>query len=216
MKKLTPFQKRILTAVLIISLSISGYLLSKFVESQMRRSEFSNLLLKTQMIALLINAEDVQSLSADESDIDKPVYVSLKKKLIEVKKIDNDIQYLYLLGLDENNQQFFYAGSELMNSEYYTAPGTLNDQAGAKDIRDYMAGATHVSVRTDSDDNQSVSAYAPIRSDDGEVVAVVRMDVDAQKMMLLINIIRRGILLITALVVFSLMLIYINGSRKLS
>lgn len=214
MKRFTPFQKRIITTVLLVVIAVSGYFLSKVVEQQMKRSEFSDLLLKTQMIALLINPEEIQELNADDTDIDNPTYLSLKRKLVEVKKIDSDARYIYILGLNDERQQFFFVGSELMTSSKYMHPGTINQHATRNDIKNHIVGATYVYGPYENNTGEWISAYAPIHSEQGEVLAVVRVDVEAEKITLLINIIRRGILLITALMLFSLLLIYINASRK--
>jgi len=214
MKKFTPFQKRIFTSVLVIALAFSGYVLSKAVEQQMRRNELSELLLKTQMIALLISPDDVEKLNGSEADNDNPMYHSLKKRFVEVKKINKDAEYIYLLGLNDQLQQFYFVGSELMTSGEYISPGTINQNATRNDIRDHVAGATHVSATYETPSGEWISAYAPVISEEGDVVAVVRVDVEAQKINLLINIISNGILLITSLIIFSLLLLYLHDIKR--
>ena len=214
MKILSPFQKRIITTVILISIAISGYLLSKVVEQQMRKTEFSELLLKTQMLALLISPDEINQLKANEEDLMNPIYLELKKKLIEVKNINADAKYIYLLGLNESTEQFYFVGSELDTSNAYIAPGTLNEEAVRKDIRDHLAGSVHVYGPYETSEGEWISAYAPILNDDGSVSAVVRMDVESEKVVLLITIVRRAILLITALVVALLLLMYLSDQTR--
>lgn len=216
MKRFTPFQKRTITTVFIIVTAVSGYFLSRVIGNQMRRSAYSDLLLNTQMTALLITPQEVQQLSADERDLENPTYLNIKRKFFEVKRINDDARSIYLLGLNDQKEQFVFVDSEPEGSYAYTLPGTINHEARNNDIRDHFAGATYVHGPYTRGSQEWISAYAPITNDQEEVLAMVRVDVEAQKITLLTNIISRGILLITALMVFSLMLIYINDSRKLS
>ena len=215
MKKFTGFQKRILVAVIIICVAVLGYFSAHFVRQQVRNHEFSELLLKTQMVALLVDQQDIEQLTGTPEDEISSVYSSLKKKLIRAKKTITEADKISLLGLNENYEQFYYLTSDLVAQGDYIQPGDINEEATRKDIADHINGATRLRGPYTSGTGEWVTTYAPVENESEEVIGLIRIDMQAQEVMLLGNILFRGMLLIASLTIFALLMVYISGARKL-
>ena len=62
-------------------------------------------------IAIAFEVEDILSLRGDETDLNNPVYLSLKNKLTEIRAVNEEVRFVYFLGY-RNEQVLFYADSE--------------------------------------------------------------------------------------------------------
>lgn len=199
-----------LTAILIL-----GSFLTVTVGRSMKQDEESNLLLRAEMIAVMLNVDDVSDLSGNELDLEKESYGTIKSLLTEIRMLNMDTRFIYLMGLNDQQQQFFHVDSEPIVSEDYSGPGDLYLEATERDIRNHLGGIPYTDGPYIDSWGEWISAYAPIFDDEKNVVAFVGMDVTAEKILLRIRIVQQAIMLIFSLV-FVVSLLFLMYARKIA
>lgn len=140
----------------------------------------SSLLERATTISHLISPETISSLNADETDLENKDYQDLKENLIEVQAANKDVRFVYLLAQNENAQAFFYVDSvDPNNEEDYSPPGQLYPE-GDKDVQNTYDSRTGEVLPITSDRwGNWLSAFSPVINKNGEVVAILGMDVSA-------------------------------------
>ena len=115
----------LLTILLILTGIAAGWVTAQRTNLSMRK----DLLQQLEMVALTINIERIKSLSGSETDLQNPDYLRLKQLLSQVKKADEKIRFLYLMGFEPDVGVFFFVDNEPPESEDYSAPGDLYPEA---------------------------------------------------------------------------------------
>jgi hypothetical protein len=170
--------------------------------------ERSNLLLRAETIAALIDTETLSSLQGSSTDIGTSPHDSIKKSLEKVHSINTDTRFVYILGQKEN-RQFFYADAESVESPDYSAPGDLYDDALPEDIQYYSDKAAYTKgPYTDAWGNW-FSAFAPITSPDGTMLGQLGMDIESEKLLLRITIVKQATIIIFTLLFLSVLVVLI-------
>ena len=201
--------KTISILFLIVIITI-GTFLTLHVGDSMKQDEETNLLLRAEMLATMIDVQKVADLSGTEDDINNPSYQSIKEVLTKLRMLNTDTRFIYLMGMNENRQQFFYVDSESTTSEDYSAPGDLYLDATERDIINHSAGIPYTYGPYTDSWGEWVSAYAPIHDEDGTVLAMVGMDVTADRILLRIHIVQQAIILIFGLIFFITLLFMLH------
>ena len=201
--------------LLLILIAGTGLWLSRFVGEKMRLDEENNLLLRAQMIAVMLDRDDVRALDGDERDLDKPAYDRLKLLLEEVRALNVDSRFIYIMGLNDKDQQFFNVDSEPADSEDYSAPGDLYLEATPLDIANHKAGIAYTDGPYTDSWGEWVSAYAPIFSSNQNVLGLVGIDVAAERIVLRIKIVKQAILLIFGLLFYITLVLILHRRRIL-
>ena len=193
----------------------TGLWLSQFVSEKMRLDEENNLLLRAQMIAVMLDRDDVRSLDGNERDLDKPAYDRLKLLLQQVRALNTDSRFVYIMGLNDMDQQFFNVDSEPAGSEDYSAPGDLYLEATPIDISNHKAGIAYTDGPYTDSWGEWVSAYAPIIDNNQDILGLIGIDVAAERILLRINIVKQAILLIFGLLFYITLILILHRRRVL-
>jgi len=207
-------RKTILGILLLVSIAFAGIFATKYVGSKMKQDERSNLLLRTDMIALMLDRGYVQSLNGDETDLENPDYQILKKQLSQIRKLNSDTRFIYLMGLNEEGQQFFHVDSEPADSEDYSGPGDLYLEATDYDLLNHQAGIAYTDGPYTDSWGTWFSAYAPVLDADRNVLALVGVDIAAKRMLLRVNIVMQAMVLIFSLLFLSTLLFIIEWRKS--
>lgn len=181
----------------------------------MRLDEENNLLLRAQMIAVMLDRDDVRSLDGNERDLDKPAYDRLKLLLQQVRALNTDSRFVYIMGLNDMDQQFFNVDSEPAGSEDYSAPGDLYLEATPIDISNHKAGIAYTDGPYTDSWGEWVSAYAPIIDNNQDILGLIGIDVAAERILLRINIVKQAILLIFGLLFYITLILILHRRRVL-
>lgn len=144
------------------------------------RSIRSSLLERTTTISHLISADTITELNGNESDLENKTYQELKHNLTNVQQANNDVRFVYLLAQNNNGEAFFYVDSvDPSNEEDYSPPGQLYPE-GDQDVQDLYDSKTGIVLPITSDRwGNWLSAFSPIMNEDGDVIAILGMDVSA-------------------------------------
>lgn len=125
--------------------------------------------------------DDIKALDVNESDVEKNEYRRLKDSLAQLKAINPDVVFTYLFTLIDDTV-YFMADSESPESEGYSPPGQIFEEAAEVDRNLFKNGQAVVTAPTTDRWGTWVSAMAPVKDPaTGRVIAVFGMDYDARK-----------------------------------
>jgi len=173
-----------LQILIILALGVAA---SWYLAGVVFDKEKEALVLRVSNAAAVFDPEIVESLQGASSDIDNPSYNYLKRKLVDLKSINSDARFVYLMGYRQDiNKLFFYADSESpKNTESYSPPGQVYDESTPLEINNFLNGVAFAEGPYKDSWGSWVSAYAPLYSrETGLPVAIIGIDVNASKIIL--------------------------------
>lgn len=171
----------IIQTILILVL---GGALSFYIATKTLQNEKDILVNRVYNIAKSLDAEKVAALDGNEDDLFNLNYLYLKKKMMELKTINPDARFIYIMGYDKNsNKMFFFVDSELPESvDTYSPPGQIYDETTEIEILNFIQGIASVEGPYSDKWGRWVSAYAPVISTStGLPIAIVGIDISASK-----------------------------------
>ena len=167
--------------MLITVIIVVGALLSLYIHSLVTRTDLESLGRGSQLIASSIDVSEIESLSGSEEDLENPAYISLKSKLTKLRSVENSVRFIYLTGM-RDGEVFFYVDSESPESEDYSPPGQIYDEADQSFFDAFNNKFPNVTGPTTDRWGTWITALAPIIDPETkEVVALVGMDMDASR-----------------------------------
>lgn len=137
---------------------------------------------RSETIAHALDTKEIQSLSGGVSDLKNSSYVSIKEKLEDIRRVNGDIRFIYLLGRDEQSKSkdvFFYVDSEPVTSVDYSPPGQVYDEASKLLISFFDRRNGGIEGPQSDRWGTWMSALSPITLPNGKFV-LVGIDVKAQ------------------------------------
>ncbi len=197
-----------LLVVIVVVLGLAAAAYSGVVTS---RNIKTSLLERTESLAELVPAHDVNLLQGSEQDLTSPTYQLIKQRLTKVRSLNHDIRFIYIMGLRKDGQEaFFYVDSEDPSSDDYSYPGQTYPE-GIADVQS-IYNTRQARVLPIEKDRWGVwlSGFSPIKNADGSVAGVMGMDIPANEFYIQLGIDMLLPVLITA---FILALIF-WGRRK--
>ncbi|NPV77784.1 MAG: PAS domain S-box protein [Anaerolineae bacterium] len=137
-------------------------------------------LLQAQRVAQAVDLEEFRALSGSPDDQERPEYKRLKQQLMLTRRTYPESRFLYLMGRNPSGEIFFYIDSEPPGSPDESPPGQIFTDATDTLERVFSEGSAAVEGPVVDDWGVWVSALAPLLDpDDGRVIAVFGMDVEA-------------------------------------
>ncbi|SDW02191.1 response regulator [Thiocapsa roseopersicina] len=126
-------------AVLILG-SLGAWWSVELADREMK----DRLLLETRLLAQSLNVERITTLSGDLADLEKPEYQRLKKQLSDIARTDPRYRFVYLMGRRPDGQLFIFVDNETPDSEDYSPPGDIYDEASDGERSVFATGDEHV------------------------------------------------------------------------
>ena len=166
--------KRLFLWTLLLAGIASAWMVS-ITDKEMR----SALLHEARLLAAAINSEHVRSLAGDESDLERESYRRLKTQLTAVRATDPKRRFVYIMGRKPDGKIFIHVDSDPPDSEDYSPPGQIYDEAAQVLTEVLERGSEFVQGPLEDRWGVWVSALAPLRDSTGAVTALLGMDVDA-------------------------------------
>ena len=194
--------------LLLLGVAISGYFATNYMAKKIEADERSNLLLRAETIAALINKNDLSSLAGSSTDVGTLAHDNIKKALESVRNINTDTRFVYILGQSDGSQ-FFYADAESVISPDYSLPGDPYEYGTPIDIENYSSKVPYTKgPYTDAWGNW-FSAFAPITAPDGTMLGQLGMDIESEKLLLRITIVKQATIIIFTLLFLSVLVVLI-------
>lgn len=178
------FGSNLFLSIQIVIVVLSGIFGSWFFGFSVFRNEKEALINRAYNIARTLDEQTIENLSGNESDINNPNYLYLKKKLVNLKPVNRDAKFIYVMGYSrEESKLFFFADSEAPDSvETYSPPGEIYEDSTDVQIDNFLRAVAFAEGPYQDNWGRWVSAYAPIVSErTGLPIAIVGIDIDATK-----------------------------------
>ena len=194
--------------LLLLVVATSGYFATNYMAQKIEADERSNLLLRAETIAALIDVNDLSTLTGSSSDTGTTAHNNIKMALESVRAINTDTRFVYILG-QRGDSQFFYADAEPTESSDYSLPGDPYADALPADIANYKEKIPYTKgPYTDAWGNW-FSAFAPITAPDGTMLGQLGMDIESEKLLLRITIVKQATIIIFTLLFLSVLVVLI-------
>ena len=202
--------------ILIISITTVGLFCVCLVAYLTDNSMRSKLLMQANIAAHSINIERIISLSGSQKDLSSSDYKRIKSQLTQIRNIQKDSRFMYLMGQYSNKKVFFFVDSQPVDSKDYAPPGLIYEEISNLylDVFDTKKEAV-VGPITDRW-GTLVTALIPLKNpQNGELVAVFGMDNDAKSWNKKILLNSSMPLIITILLITSIILIRLKKKTEL-
>jgi PAS domain S-box-containing protein len=171
---------RWLTIVLIIILVCGVALILWNAHSEDSRLR-SDLLTKSRLVEKNINTDQVLALTGSEADLRSPDYLALKEQMVRSRTADPLVRFMYLMGQRPDGSVFFFADSEIPESENYSPPGQLYTEASGLLLDSFATGMEVTEGPLGDRWGTWVTGFVPVTDPStGRVIAVLGMDVDGR------------------------------------
>ncbi|KND49207.1 MAG: two-component system, OmpR family, aerobic respiration control sensor histidine kinase ArcB [Parcubacteria bacterium C7867-008] len=163
----------------MLLIAVVGIAVSAYVYAQVDTTGRSHIIERANTLATAIPVAELQALSGSSEDLYRPEYQVLKTLLMREHEVSSDVRFIYLIGKASNDELFFYVDSEDPTSEDYSPPGEFYPEATPL-MYEFFSNGKSASEGPDRDRwGIWVSAYAPVRDANGNLIAMLGMDVPA-------------------------------------
>jgi len=137
----------------------------------------SSLKQRIQTISVMLDSKDVLSARNHDTKGDAS-YTTLKQRLSAAKSINDDTQFLYIMGRSANGEVFFIADSEQPGADGFSARDDIYPEASPGLKAMFDSGRPLVEGPTKNRGGSWLSTLAPIQdSSSSKPIAVVGMDI---------------------------------------
>lgn len=209
-KKMTTQQYvAFITIAIVVS---AGWFITESGARRTDHIEREHVLKKAALVASAIDIDLLSQLRLEPSDKDLPAYKKLKSILTRFGDSQNDIRYLYIMGMHEDGNVFFFldsAPTRLFSQSSFAEPGEPYTEATDEFKTSFMDGHQFVEGPVPDEWGVWISGLVPIfRENEKKPVAVVGIDLDARKWSIMIAESRRLPILITLLMSCLIVLLF--------
>ncbi|MCX5705253.1 MAG: SpoIIE family protein phosphatase [Candidatus Omnitrophica bacterium] len=174
----------------VLTMVAAGTATNILVTNYALRSQFEQLRSKLESIAqtaaVSIDGSSLQSIPLNKEGAQTPVYKDVVRKLLEIKRKVPGIRYIYILAKTAKPgilQFVINDSTEEKESEAETAVAYPGDEYDATRFPEMLEGFVKASADKEMGADQwgvFLSGYAPVRSREGAVVAVLGVDMTAE------------------------------------
>jgi len=159
--------------------------LTWFVTESMSVNEHANLeqhlLQRAQTTAAAVNPARIKDLTFSAKDETKKDFKRLKEQFLEVRKVNPDVRFIYLLGI-KKGEVVFFLDAETKNSPDYAKPGDVWAEAPAVVKSAYLQGENYVAGPYTDKWGTWTSVFIPIKDfKTHKIVSVMGMDVGVKE-----------------------------------
>lgn len=180
---LTPTKQRFRTPILLALAALlfaSGIGASVYTYLAIDSAGRTHILDRAHTMVEMLPKGVVTSLAGTEEDVGTPVYEDLKSLLARVRSVNSDVRFIYLIGSKPDDTLFFFVDSEEASSEDYSPPGQTYDEAPWQMYAVFEDGVGRSDGPTQDRWGVWISAYAPVYGEQGEVIALLGIDLPAE------------------------------------
>lgn len=209
--KKAPLQKTVLFLILIL-----GVIYLHYTWKQFKNDQADEVLQIARSIETTLPKENLKTLKAKPSDIEKPQYKLLKNTLKAIIRANPKARFAYIY-TRQNGKIYFIADSEPAQSKDYSYPGQEYSEADLAYSLPFDNGKEFVTGSLTDRWGTWISVLIPIKDEvTGKTTAVFAMDFNAKSWdaVLLFKIIESGALIVLLLLACFFLFI-INGKNEM-
>ncbi|MBU1381939.1 PAS domain S-box protein [Myxococcota bacterium] len=199
--------------MLLVTMGL-GFYATKSVNEKTDKTLREDFIKRASTAAAAMNPERVKKLRgllSDENDIN---FLRLKSQLASVRKVNSDSRFVYICGKRGKNIVFLL-DSETATSKDYSPPGQVYSEASVQLRRTFKTGKAVVEGPVKDRWGTWVSSFIPIKDADGSVLAVLGMDVNADRWSAYLSRSRFVVILVIMLLNTLILFLYFAYQKKL-
>lgn len=166
-----------LTLLILIALVLTlGWVIARKVEDEMRNA----LLVQTAIGANSVDSEHILGLKNNATDIRSPHYQTLKRQLANMRKADERIHFVYLMGVNKANKIYFMVDDRKDGTKECSPPGSTYNEAPKEFLEVFQTSKALVQGPSADSWGSYTSGCAPIIDPHtGKTIAIFAIDFDA-------------------------------------
>jgi sensor histidine kinase regulating citrate/malate metabolism len=195
-----------LSLIILTGLFLLGFAATNFMAEKIEMDERANLLVRAKTVAAIIDKDAIRALNGTSTDQTKPEYAVIKRTLESVHKVNTDTRFVYIFGL-RNEEMYFIADAEPSSSKDFSAPGDPYEDALASDITNYKEAAPYTKGPYTDAWGDWFSAYAPIIDNNGSTIGMLGLDIQSEKLLLRISIVKQATVIVFSLLFLSVLVV---------
>lgn len=168
------------TAIVLATL-VAGFWFVGFVTSIGKQLEEDRVLSLARTVTATLAFEPITALMGSPSDVGTAHLDSVREKLRRARDVNPDFRFVYLMrpSVDAPDKMIFIADAEARGSVDYSAPGDLYDGPSGALWQVWNSGIAMVQPVHADDWGRWITAIAPVRDDNGTMIAILGMDIRA-------------------------------------
>ena len=207
----TAYEVTMLVSLVVIL--VAGFTATSLIGERWSADARADLLEQAGLAVAGIVPGAVESQTATPADVGTADYEMLREQLALMERVSKDIRWFYLMAL-QGGDILFTADGIALDDPGHSEPGTAYEEP-PPGLDDVFAGA-ELTVGPYTDEfGTFVSAFAPIRDlQDGRVVGVLGLDVDAVDWVHSLALARATPILVTLLLCLSIISAYVVLERR--
>lgn len=152
-------------------------LFSWFVGHSVEQDMRSELLQHTQIAANAIDVNRIINLSGTYTDLKSPDYLRLKQQFANIKKVNKNLYFVYLMGVNKNDKVFFYVDDRPDGHPEGSPPGSYYLDAPKEFVQVMKSGVSIVEGPSKDSWGSFTSGCVPIIDPKtGKIIAVFAID----------------------------------------
>ncbi len=177
-------QKKITKTPLVIQVIlvlVLGIVSSLYTAQRVAQKEKDALINRVEIVSKTLHRSPLSKLKGDKTDLKNSDYAYLKRKMVEIKSVNPDARFIYLMGYNQQvDKLYFIVDSEPMGSKDYSPPGEVYEESTEEQINNFLDSKSFAEGPYQDRWGRWVSAYAPILSaDNGLPIALIGIDISA-------------------------------------
>jgi len=192
---------------------IAGWLATDWIGHNREQMLRNNIKAWVETAAAGINEQRVMSLTGSQNDVRNPDYIRLKDQLSRVRRANTEVRFCYLIRMTSSGTVAILADSEEIGSRDYSSPGQVFSEGGRELMEVFKTAAPGVVGPVRDRWGECISAYAPVRSREGQITAVLGMDIPVKEWERIIYAKRLFPILTTLMLLTLLIVFYVEVQR---
>lgn len=163
---------------ILIIVCLSGFYL-RLTWNKYQKAVSSEALILAQSLESLLHPNYIEALSGNSSDLEKPEYIMIKNSMQKLVKATKPIHFVYIMA-ERNGKIVILLDSESPDSENYSPPGQVYDEADFSYLSSLMKGEAVITKPIADRWGTWVSALVPINNPNNDnMIAVLGIDYSA-------------------------------------
>lgn len=196
---------------LVIVVGLVGVVITR---KQVDDLERAKVLKRAETASLVLDGEMIKRFKVSGSFISSIEFTEIREKLIKIKEVNSDCRFVYLYEVKDGSVVFLIDAEEI-GSKDYSSPGDIYKNPTKRDLEIFKDGISFVEGPIADKWGEWVSVLVSVRDDQGRIVAILGMDIDASewKNRIIRDELLSVFLAIFCLVVFFLISIWLLGRK---
>jgi PAS domain S-box-containing protein len=173
------FKKNVVIIFLIVIILAAGFFYVRYTWSKNLQDVSDKVLTFAKVSEVSLNGEMLKFLTGTPEDVGTVPYESIKNRLINLVKVDQDLAFTYIYTQREG-KIYFLADSEPVDSEDYSPPGQEYTEADSQMFQPFLTGEAMITKPVADRWGTWVSVLVPMKDfKTGEIKNVFGMDYPA-------------------------------------